>query len=266
MASKSIDSLAGYLSAVNAVLERWSKRGELRTAWFRGTICTQDTLVPARYREPFVRLRLEHERELMLEFKRVAPSLRRGLPAHTRHIDWLAVAQHHGLPTRLLDWTESSLAALFFAVEQTVAPDREACPGVWMLNPDWLNRRAEVAQGVLVLTDQPENEAVDRRWGALEGDDPGRDPIAIRPVQLADRVAAQSGVFTLFGTEQQSLDSLSDAGDNLARINIAPSALPAVQQELRLAGVTAVSLFPDLDGLSRHLRGLFAVRALAGAR
>jgi FRG domain len=262
MTRQKVASLTDYLQAVNEVLASWNEHNARLTPWFRGVSGVRPELVPALYRGRFAPLDANDECDLMLEFKRVAASLQHGLPHHTRHIDWLAIAQHHGLPTRLLDWTESSLAALFFALENTrsgMSIPQEA--GVWMLHPDWLNQRAGVADRVLVLTDEPANHEIDRRWGSLQAPESGVDPIAIRPVQLATRVAAQSGVFTLFGTAREPLDRLPDAARYLVRIDIDKTAIPKLREELQRAGVTAVTLFPDLDGLSRYLKAVFAQRA-----
>ncbi len=114
-----------------------------------------------------------------------------------------------------------------------------------------------------MLTDEPENQQLDRCWGALRGPDCGHDPISIRPVQLATRVAAQSGVFTLFGTSREPLDWLPAAAEHLTKIEIEPAAVVSLRDELRRAGVTAVTLFPDLDGLSRYLKSVYAERAAA---
>ena len=255
-------TLTEYLNAIDAVIADWKRAdGNSLTPWFRGVKGSANELCPALYRGRFASLGPGDEADLMQEFKRVAPSLRHGLPHHTRYIDWLAIAQHHGLPTRMLDWTESSLAALFFALESTREDQGPVQPGVWMLNPDWLNRRAGVADRVLILTEEPENQRLDECWGALRGDRCGQEPIAIRPVQLATRVAAQSGVFTLFGTRRQSLDELPEARQHLRKVDIDPEAVTSLQDELRRAGVTAVTLFPDLDGLSRYLRSVYGQRA-----
>ena len=88
------------------------------------------------------------EEELRGEFKRRGSQLAEGLklPAYDDEWGWYSLMQHYGAPTRLLDWSDGALTALYFAVRETRRDDQVNAPGksppdacVWMLDPYRLN-------------------------------------------------------------------------------------------------------------------------------
>jgi FRG domain len=138
--------------------------------------------------------------------------------------DWLATAQHHGLATRLLDWSYNPLVALFFAC----ADDRAEDAAVFAYRSERFVETAEVGPFV------PEGVAV------------------YRPRGVAQRIVRQGGLFTVHGPPTLDLrDALAD-DDQLHRIVIPPSYRSQVLFELSQYGVNRMALFPDLDGLSAH--------------
>jgi hypothetical protein len=75
---------------------------------------------------------LANEKKLFQEFKRLSIPYIRNSPKNDW--EWISIAQHHGLPTRLLDWSTNPLAALYFAIEKTKPKDGDSV--VWNLEPD----------------------------------------------------------------------------------------------------------------------------------
>ena len=151
-------------------------------------------------------------------------------------LEWLAVAQHYGLPTRLLDWTTNALIALFFAVEKF---EKRGNAVVWCLGlPSAHNC-------------WPKSTRIDRKLG-IE-----KDSLIYFPNHISPRIIAQSGCFTIHDLpkerndfiplEQQPLFALID------KIIIQSRYKKAILNELYEVGIHPGSVYPGLDGLSKKL-------------
>lgn len=176
------------------------------------------------------------EREILEEFKRESVPYLDFLPANDWQ--WLAVAQHNRLPTRLLDWTKNSLAALWFAVSAPAIDDK---PGVvW----------AFLYEGADVVVDTRGLHhpfSVDR-------------PHVYLPEHIFPFIQAQSGVFTVHnrkGTNPGTfppLEEMKDADLRLIKIQISPKSFSSIRYHLFRVGVSPASLFPGLSGLVDRIR------------
>lgn len=247
-----IKTIGEYLAAANAIQSSWSEYTAPHSPWFRGQSNSEWKLKPSRYRKPFTFMTHIDEDQMMIDFKRMASGLASGLPASDHMINWLTIAQHHRLPTRLLDWTESALVALFFALHSTTEPE---APCVWVLNPFWLTLKAGFGYNIIVPSMHIDADFEDA-YGSLTKSNE-EFPVALRPHHITRRVTAQKGVFTLFGLNEHALESigLENADDLrfLRLVLIAPTAVDSLRNELACAGMTHSTVFPDLDGLSLEL-------------
>ena len=171
-----IQTLASFLALLEREKRVEENRGRKADFLFRGQD-VDEPLVPTLARRRLRGALPNIERLMLNEFERVTPPLRE-LPINN---DWdlLAVAQHYGLPTRLLDWTFSATAALWFVVRNPPARDVKSKPRdgvVWVLKPS---------------TD----DFVDIR--TKETPFEGKRTRIFRPAVIARRIAAQAGVFTV---------------------------------------------------------------------
>lgn len=175
------------------------------------------------------------ERLIWAEFRRfAAPHLSREPKSD---FEWLALAQHHGLATRLLDWTTSPLAALWFAVRPAEKKDKASHAKIWAFIPS-----------ESVTIDQSE---LDCKPGPFEQ----TKPLLVHPNQISPRIAAQNGCFTLqpYDHEKQAFLNF-DLIRNLVISAIIPVAShKRILTELDRCGINEISLFPGIDAVAKHL-------------
>jgi FRG domain len=212
--------------------------------------------------------RLGHEPEaleepLLRSFRRYA---RRSDVPYDSTWNWLALARHHGLPTRLLDWTYSPYVALHFATSALERYDEDGV--VWTLD---FVRAHELLPTALqgVVRDEGANvftaEMIDRvarrrsEFDHLAEDDDF--VLFLEPPSFDDRIVNQYALFSLMSSAQASLDEWCEEHTDLVRRIVIPAALKwEVRDKLDQANITERVLFPGLDGLSRWLRRYYLPR------
>ncbi len=228
-------------------------------AWFRGEPSVDTPLVPKLYR-PRADGRTHNENQLLQFFRMRAPVFSAdAVPDREATDQWLFLAQHVGLPTRLLDWSESALVGLYFAL---LASE----PVVWMLNPIEINRlsvslghESSGSEFPLTWHNPPDGTinigSVNIR-GAWENDAPGvRLPVAVQPTNIHPRMSVQRSCFTVQGKDKTSL--ALHVPKHVRRYAIDQASRHEMRNDLQMLGISHSTVFPDLNGLTKELAELY---------
>lgn len=275
MKSPEKDAWQDFLQNIlRAKKELDEEKTEFCEIWYRGLSRSDHRLLPSLFRnylEPNEDDTWTHiwegEQDLYFEFASRARELHGVVDD-----DWdiLCTMQHYGVPTRLLDWTETLAVGVYFALHgfskgpgiPTVF-DPKAPPCVWLLNPYELNVYS--AGGARDLFD-PKNLGWDEGEKAyygyselfFEGGMCWDDPIAIYPRQRTTRMQVQRGWFTIHGDNFVDMTMLEHQDKFLRRVDIPLAAEAAAREYLISAGIELFTLFPDLSNLAVHLAREYA--------
>lgn len=229
-----ITSLSEYIGQLESRIN-----DRYRIILFRGQSIDK-ALIPKIARHTFKKSREVDEKRMLQEFSTKSFShLNFNL---TTKLERMTIAQHHGVPTRLLDWTENALTALYFATNKDIPSDKKYAV-VWVVSFD---RKSDY-----IL------------------DDLSTDPFKLKdlrfykPADIIPRVASQLGWFSIHpkgsgsmkGWYDRILTSL-DNEDETVRLNkfkIPANKIKDIRETLETCGINEYSIFQDLDSLGRYV-------------
>lgn len=225
--------------------------------WWRGHAQSEAwPLRPEIFRaEKFQPLR---ERSMVGRFVIKARTRYPDCPDRSRLPDWLFLMQHYGMPTRILDWTESILVAAYFVVNDENQLDDDGA--IWGLAPSFLNKNQindELLQGV------GGNPAAGLFNEAFHGgeQEPQGPTVAINASEVDIRMLVQRSTFTIHGS-RVALEELPDQDKFLQKFVVPAVAKPQLKEIMKAFGYSEANLFPDLEHLAKEIRSLrFAMPA-----
>lgn len=233
-----------WTNFLEAIQQARLELGSPDLLWYRGHPNSDFYLLATllRYKNGLIK-----EQSLFNDFKKFSDRILK-----RRESDWetLFEMQHYGIPTRLLDWSETFGVALFFAAtyNQSHHPDKDAA--LYLLNPIALNK----ISGVNDIYRMPHDEARFNYTKIYWEQTPFRAtaPIAIEPVFINERMLAQRGMFTV---HHDNIDPIEHRFPSAIKKVIIPNnIIPACVEFLGLSNLNIFSVFPDLTGLSGYLK------------
>lgn len=214
--------------------------------WYRGQSDSGWTLTPG-----YLRLKAPpSEATLLKRFKQSAAMLI-DMPPRVA-FDWMFLMQHYGVPTRLLDWSESPLVALYFALE-----NKDTDGALWLLRPSELNKNARIhnrdEEGYIPSFEDPEleNYTVD---SLAQNKRIQLFPVATIATRNNPRIQAQLGVFTIHHLDNVPIESIGDSG-HVIKYVIPRAAKELLSKQLVLLGYSRFQLFPELASIGEIIKG-----------
>ncbi len=276
-----VTSVGQFLVKIQEATKSWSMSNMSAKPWFRGQTDKEKPLIPSIFRAPGY-----DEINLTLMFRNRAEVLGQ-VPARSGSIDeWLFLMQHFLVPTRLLDWTESAIVALFFSVHEEYDiksipvmnnqkaldnADPECHDGaVWLLHPLELNKLTGKVGECFPNTwsDHPDNRTVRANFqipfGLKEArNDASEYPIAILATYSERVMSAQKSCFTIFGKIEDDFETMFNnksliKNGYFCKYIIPQNVKQKIRDELDLLGTTHSVIFPDFKHLGIELKDRFS--------
>ena len=179
----------------------------------------------------------------------MAPSFAEGSSAAYSEFDFYSLARHHGLVTRLLDWSGSILVALYFALYEK----RPSTPIIWCLNPCKLNEHSiRLHELITSRSKEVKNHLDIKTNGTIQ-----EKAIALIPQSNNSRIKMQQGFYTFHGRSRAPLED--QFPDCITKIVIDPNSAKNLRDELQYAGIKRSFIYPDLDNFVKDLHAEYHI-------
>jgi hypothetical protein len=270
-----ICSYTAFLSVITTRFDtqQWAFRGQSNADWDLSP-SLERALQAKRELQKVSIIEEAEESDLLTQFKRRASHYLSDTPAEDDDLEWLALMQHHGAPTRLLDWTRSPYVGLFFAIEEAELGQPAA---LWAVHTGALERDAEDKLGKLgpaYYRQEPTDGKDFNRWfarvfltrnsGLSTTEAPPNIVLPLAPLRMNARLTIQQGIFlSANGMRHQGFQRRVEAilRENreqrsrekiMFKLTIEGDRLRMLQ-ELASMNINLSTLFPGIDGFARSL-------------
>ena len=269
--ASSWDEFIAWCNRLNGLSGNWAFRGQSKAEWPLQPSLDRATTVTS-VNQRFMANYRRYEENLLFRFQQQAHRYVAHPPEKEDVLSWLALMQHHGVPTRLLDWTKSAYIAAYFAFD---AATEEAA--IWAVDLDWLdqqcglllymNGRVEIPSD-LTARSQYVNELLGLTPYKQRREEKAAAPVPpmivqVEPSKTDAWMSGQMGFFLCKTDYRKLFDNLLA---NMIKDSRPSAELPPIRKlkiggvlrglflkELQRFNISRATLFPDLDGFSRSL-------------
>ena len=240
-----ISSLTDLLAISQDVLKAYKHQ-----PWWRGHAVESWALVPHVHRY-YDKKGPQYERSIANKFAKFAPTRHAHCPPPGDLARWLFLMQHYGLPTRLLDWTESPLLAVYFAVWENEHMIKDGA--IWALDPFALNGLTCGEAGLY----QPGEPDPSRLVTLAFAPGPPTDEcvVALVTEEIDYRMMVQLSGMTIHGSPRPLNERPGIGSDVLRKFVIDGRKKALLREELASLGIRQRTVFPGLEHLARDLEG-----------
>ena len=296
---RDISTISDYLLAIQELDETYTTvmdgtNPKQTTFLYRGISSNTYSLIPSVFRKSHqidisINFHIDNdkytafasEKEILKDFIASACAYLTLDPASNSYYRWAEYAQHYGVPTRYLDWTENPLVALYFACKNNKPDyhDKDDLGGknaaVWMLHLQHYRRFISQADDLLRGNNPKISYTIAEAVNQIYNDNcPFRYPVIYRPYYSDPRMSAQSSMFMVWGKEEQPFDSFFSEANEMRsnkkpsggrvwyagqddeiifKFNIDRFCKQSLLRELESCGISEKTLFPGLDGIGRYI-------------
>jgi len=192
--------IATDLSTYMSAIVRATRQFDERMLWWRGHAKISWNLHPSIYHKKLAK----NETNMAIQFRNQARVRHREVPDISDGPSWLFLMQHYGLPTRLLDWTDSPLIALYFAVKDKSADDEDGV--IYGLMPTELNHAQIGTKGILGIGNTTVRKVIDNVWKNPSDKVEAPNILAINTQHVDVRQMVQASQFTIHGANTPITD------------------------------------------------------------
>lgn len=211
--------------------------------WFRGHRCEAWPLLPSAFRRGAVL-----ESQTAIRFRERAGAYLSERPEREDCLSWLLLMQHYGLPTRLLDWSESLLCAAYFAVSHE---ERREPAAIWALVPAKLSEVHGLG-AVIPIHASRDVQLLAKAAFELNSVPIEAFALPLQPAHIDLRMACQKSVFTVHG-DRLDLAELDIAGKALMKLVIENEDVDSIRSDVSVLGASRTTYFPDIFALAHEL-------------
>lgn len=230
-----IKSLCDYIETINII-----KNNSENVFIYRGQNNKYFPLLPSLYRKTSYAI---NEENIIQDFKLKAEAYFNQEMELFDNIDMIALMQHYGIPTRLLDFTESPLIALYFALEKITSDMYNVAPCVYCIN---INSFSHNKNGCIFSSKQVQSQDIKKIFKYTKG------TCVFTPKLKNKRLTAQKSIFVLFN-ENTPLELIINSED-IIKLEINRKDINKIKEELNNIGITPSVVYPDFTGLAEEIK------------